>query len=254
MLDDWETAEIEAFRAAGIFSKDPDLLVVQGRIFSRNGRLNEGITAVRTAALLRPDDIQSKVLLARFLVEGKKYDEALALCGEILELQPKHPDTLNYYGKALYGKGRLQDARVQFQNLQALAPHDAEAIIFLAKINKQLLKDSSVSGRTRKKIKQELGYHSVAIIISTFLINQLRVWVFFSIILHNLGWQLIRNTAESQNMGVLELIGKSILGLFYRGFSLSYSTIFSTFGYLAMSLFFLFLIVRYWFRILRPFR
>ncbi|PWG17161.1 tetratricopeptide repeat-containing sulfotransferase family protein [Salibaculum griseiflavum] len=101
-MQDREKAIQHAKRAVALAPKSPDHLYVLGTLYHQTDRLQEARAAIRKSLALRPDHVQTRLLLATVLRSGGDMDAARTLCTEIFEDEPNNLFNFSVY--SLTGK------------------------------------------------------------------------------------------------------------------------------------------------------
>lgn len=91
------------------------------------GRLDDGLTAARTALALDPTYAEAHVHLAHALADRHEYHEAEAHAAEAVRLKPTSPDAHNNWGAALADQKRYAEAEPHYREALRLRPNYAEA-------------------------------------------------------------------------------------------------------------------------------
>jgi TolB-like protein/Flp pilus assembly protein TadD len=98
-------------RAVALAPGDAEVLAGSGVFAVLMGRVDTGLTAVRHAVALDPLNPQSHETLAEALFWTRQYQEALAVFGEVISLEPDFKRAYGFRGVAYYLLGDLQNAR-----------------------------------------------------------------------------------------------------------------------------------------------
>lgn len=185
-------------KAYAIFSDDPELLRLQGSLFSRTGRMKEAIEALARAVKISPDDIDAQVMLAYVLYESKHLQEAAAQCEKILSFLPDHLDTLSIYGKSLYEQGKLNESRDIFKRIKKKEAYDSEAISYLASIHAFMAKENKREQKRRQRpsareLSKELNKPSLLKNISFLFLYLPKIKILFLLGLLVYSWLELEN-------------------------------------------------------------
>jgi serine/threonine protein kinase/Tfp pilus assembly protein PilF len=86
------------------------------------GRTEEGARAMRLADSLDPLSLRTKTLTAWMLLQAHRFDEALAVAGQILELDRNYPQGYAQTGMALWALKRYPEALPNFQRFDEMLP------------------------------------------------------------------------------------------------------------------------------------
>lgn len=121
-LDD-AISQYERWRAMGIAAHEANNLI--GLVRLRQGRPREAAEAFRETLRVRGWDITAYSNLAAILINGGRYEEAVA----VLDPEPlwKTPDAYTIYGVALLKAGRHEEARRKFLRTLELDPRSVKA-------------------------------------------------------------------------------------------------------------------------------
>ncbi len=91
-------------------------------------RGEEGVTIMRQSAADNPVSVRSQRMYANVLYRARHFDEAIAQCHHVLELDPNRPLAYFILGSALAAKGRYAEAADAFAHI----PHDPGELVWLA--------------------------------------------------------------------------------------------------------------------------
>jgi TolB-like protein/Flp pilus assembly protein TadD len=106
------TQASEAYeRALALAPGNAEVLQRTGEFAASMGHFDAGLAATRRAIVLDPLARQSHSGLARALITGRRYEEAVAAFAEVISLEPDFEATYSLRGLAYYGLGDLQSAR-----------------------------------------------------------------------------------------------------------------------------------------------
>lgn len=237
MSDHLEEAEERINEAYAIFQEDRDLLLMQGHLLYRLGRLKEAAEAVARILNFCPHDIEAKWLLARLFYEQDAFNEAKAKCEEILAISPTHSDTLSLYGKMLYKEGKFAQAREQFKILQENDPYDVDTISHLAEIHALLDEQASLRKNarlTKKELKDELKTPRLSERVMLFIWSLLSWKVVIWGVLVMIGWNVVSDDLYTNPFLVLLIV---IASFFLE--SISFKELFEPDPFLWLAIFFI---------------
>jgi TolB-like protein/Tfp pilus assembly protein PilF len=102
--DEYERALILASGSAEVLRRSGEFAVLMGHF-------DAGIAAVRHAVVLDPLARGSHSALGHALYAARRYEEAVAVFGEVISLDPDFKQTYGQRGLAYYGLGELERAR-----------------------------------------------------------------------------------------------------------------------------------------------
>jgi TolB-like protein/DNA-binding winged helix-turn-helix (wHTH) protein/Tfp pilus assembly protein PilF len=87
-------------------------------LLASKGRTGESVRISHELAIANPVAIYFQRMYANFLFRARRYDDAIAQCQRILELDAIHPATYTTLGSALVEKGRFQEAEAAFRRTE----------------------------------------------------------------------------------------------------------------------------------------
>ena len=102
---------------------DQPLLALAGMLACRTGDLPRGITRLRSATALAPEDHSTRNNLVRALIETEAFDEASAICAG----GGRDPKLLRLAAYAHHRQGRLEQAIADYKDVVAAFPDDFES-------------------------------------------------------------------------------------------------------------------------------
>jgi TolB-like protein/thioredoxin-like negative regulator of GroEL len=85
-------------------------------LLAQKGRPEESVRFGRELATANPVAVNLQRVYAMTLFRARKYDEAIAQCQRVLELDPNHSAAYGTLGSALVEKGRYQEAEAAFRH------------------------------------------------------------------------------------------------------------------------------------------
>jgi TolB-like protein/predicted Ser/Thr protein kinase len=102
----------EAYEHAVVLAPgNAEVLAESGRFAVTMGHFDAGLVAGRRAVALDPLGTQSRYLLGQALQLARRYEEAVAVFGAIISLDPDYKAAYGFRGLAYYGLGNFQSAR-----------------------------------------------------------------------------------------------------------------------------------------------
>lgn len=111
-------------------SLDDKSLYTQGRDLALAGRYDEALAALE--AIKSPDSMALTMIGYSHRKQGN-YDEGLAFYAKALKLDPHNPNTHEYLGEAYAEKGKLDLAKAELINVEAVCGTTCEQYQDLAK-------------------------------------------------------------------------------------------------------------------------
>jgi Flp pilus assembly protein TadD len=87
-------------------------------LLTAKGRNEESVQVSRGVALANPVAINFQRVYVATLFDARRYDEAIAECERLIELDPNHRPTYSNYAQSLAQKGRFQEAEAAFRHSQ----------------------------------------------------------------------------------------------------------------------------------------
>jgi tetratricopeptide (TPR) repeat protein len=91
----------------------PVTLTITSRVQLRRGNFEASEEAAKRALRADPKNADALVALGQLYHETDRYDEAITVLEQALELAPNSPDARNFYGVALKSVGRLDEGKEQ---------------------------------------------------------------------------------------------------------------------------------------------
>jgi tetratricopeptide (TPR) repeat protein len=103
-----------------------------GIVFLGQGKLDEAISLLQSAAELRPDNSPAHENLAKALLQKGQVTDALIHYRKLLELQPDNIEVHNIVGTVLTQQGRVREGVEEWQKVLAIQPDNGNAMSNLA--------------------------------------------------------------------------------------------------------------------------
>ncbi len=135
---DFDAGELALRRAAANNPSYAEGHYGLGSVLPPNGKLEEGLTEIRTAVALDPLSCEFSAWAARFLLYLRRYDEAIDACLQTIELDPTYYYAFIRLGNTYLAMGRYEDALAAFQNdatrvtgVLSVRAYEAEALAAL---------------------------------------------------------------------------------------------------------------------------
>jgi hypothetical protein len=113
---------------------DADAWARLGLALLANGQISEGMSAVKEAVRLDPNNVRGRRLLARGLIDLGDAREAGSQAAAAVALAPADADAHDLLGVALAMQGRFDEAAVHFQRAVEIDPAHADAVDHLRRI------------------------------------------------------------------------------------------------------------------------
>jgi tetratricopeptide (TPR) repeat protein len=121
---DWSGAESEYKRAIELNPGYPLVHVVYAFYLSAKGKFNESLEEIRKAAALDPLSLGHKCSEARLLYYARRYDQAIEIHRQVVELDPSHAERCYWMPLAYVQNGLLEQAIEQEQKAMAALPDE----------------------------------------------------------------------------------------------------------------------------------
>jgi TolB-like protein/DNA-binding winged helix-turn-helix (wHTH) protein/Flp pilus assembly protein TadD len=118
----WNEGEVALRRAIELDPNNPYAAEYLAVLLSQKGRVDEGLQVSRQLAIANPVSADFQRIYAMMLYRDRKYDDAIALCERIIDLDPNHLTTYLTLATSLVEKGRYQKAEVAFKKANNLGP------------------------------------------------------------------------------------------------------------------------------------
>ena len=129
---DWDGARISLEKAESLGLNTAMFYQVYGLYYGAIGEAEKGIQKLRKALELDPLSIPVLSTLGTLLLFGEKYDEAIGVFEDILELEPTFRSVIQYKGIAYLCQGRLDEAIQQLEEYHRRVNHPQKGIAGLA--------------------------------------------------------------------------------------------------------------------------
>ena len=111
---------------------DGPLSLLLGKVFARTGRYPEAETVLRQVVVRAPGNLEAADALASLLEFEKKYDEAIAVYGMVLDANTESPYVRTRIGTLHLFAGRYKEAVRALLQAQAIDPADTRGLLPLA--------------------------------------------------------------------------------------------------------------------------
>jgi len=111
---------------------DGPLSLLLGKVFARTGRYPEAETVLRQVVVRAPGNLEAADALASLLEFEKKYDEAIAVYGMVLDANTESPYVRTRIGTLHLLAGRYKEAVRALLQAQAIDPADTRGLLPLA--------------------------------------------------------------------------------------------------------------------------
>jgi len=111
---------------------DGPLSLLLGKVFARTGRYPEAETVLRQVVVRAPGNLEAADALASLLEFEKKYDEAIAVYGMVLDANTESPYVRTRIGTLHLLAGRYKEAMRALLQAQAIDPADTRGLLPLA--------------------------------------------------------------------------------------------------------------------------
>jgi tetratricopeptide (TPR) repeat protein len=103
-----------------------------GIVFLGQGKVDEAISLLQSAADLRPDNSPAQENLAKALLQKGRVADALVHYRKLLELEPDNMEVHNIVGTVLVQQGRVAEGVEEWQKVLAVQPDNGNAMSNLA--------------------------------------------------------------------------------------------------------------------------
>jgi tetratricopeptide (TPR) repeat protein len=142
----WNEGEVALRRAIELDPNNPYAAEYLAVLLGQKGRVDEGLQISRQLAIANPVSADFQRIYAMMLYRDRKYDDAIALCERIIDLDPNHLATYLTLATSLVEKGRYQEAEVAFKKANNFGP-GVQAWLYVRKGNpesaRKVLNDNS---------------------------------------------------------------------------------------------------------------
>jgi len=133
--------------------EDASALRCLGEAWRNLGKMREGMECLQQASAFNPQDSRALSLLGELYdLEGQGTEIALTLCQEAVALDDGSWDNYHRLGLVLSRQGRKKEAIINLQRSLRLNRQNAEAVVLLEEIYRELGKD-----RLAKMMAEKLG-------------------------------------------------------------------------------------------------
>jgi tetratricopeptide (TPR) repeat protein len=112
----------------------PDAHALRAKVLIKLGRRNEAVISLKRAVLSKPDNKQLRLAYARLLVDVKEYDNARIEFEKLQQLAPNDPDLLYTLGLLSLESQRFDAAEKYLTHLLSLNKRTNEARYYLGRI------------------------------------------------------------------------------------------------------------------------
>jgi Flp pilus assembly protein TadD len=134
--------------ALHIDAKDPEALAAQGRLFAAEGKLDEAVKSLASAAS-GSTDADSRIELARVYLKRRDYEQARAEASAVLKTTSGHPWALAVLGETLVLEGRRDEGLAVLRRAEAARPRRPQAWLALAEAY-EAAKEPAAAARCRQ--------------------------------------------------------------------------------------------------------
>ncbi len=145
-----------------------------GTAFIEEGRIAEGIAALRTSARIKPSEGRTHRDLANVLMQQGRLDEAIAEYRETLRIAPHDPETYNNLGNALYREGRFEEAIANYDEALRLKQDFGEAHFDLGAVLERQGQTEEAIAQFREAARFDPGLEPVYQSLGDALVRQRR--------------------------------------------------------------------------------
>jgi TolB-like protein/Tfp pilus assembly protein PilF len=133
-LGHFESAVNAAHRAVGLDPQNVDSYITLGQVLVQAHHYDEALAAFRAAAVLRPNAIFIKFMIANAMLASGQFEKARELC-ESTSIPPQSPGRHLLLALAYHGLGRQRDAEIEVAQFKAV---HGDASLELASVYAQL--------------------------------------------------------------------------------------------------------------------
>jgi TolB-like protein/DNA-binding winged helix-turn-helix (wHTH) protein/Flp pilus assembly protein TadD len=112
----WNQGEVALRHAIELDPNSPYAAAYLALLLAEKGRNDESVQVSRELALANPVGIFFRRIYAVTLFNARRYDQAIAECERLIELDPNRSATYVPYASALAQKGRFQEAEAAFRH------------------------------------------------------------------------------------------------------------------------------------------
>jgi len=155
----WRDSETLFTRALAVTRDNDVALNNLGIIFLDKGQLDEAISKLQAAIILRPENAPAHDNLAKALLKKGQVTEAMVQYRKFLELEPANVEARNTLGTALIQQGHVREAIDQWQEALVTQPENGNAASNLAWVFATCPEDSIRDGA----LAAELGERALRI-------------------------------------------------------------------------------------------
>lgn len=133
-LKDFDAARKAFGKVIMLGGGDPDTYGLLGYCYTSLGEHLPAESAYRMANLLAPEQINWKMGLVRSFLMQKRYPEAVALTGKLLEDDPTNKDLWLFQANAYIGMDQIDKAAENYEILDGLGKSSVDSVALLANI------------------------------------------------------------------------------------------------------------------------
>lgn len=156
--NDIRSAHIHLIKALSIFKEDTDLIRLQTEFYRRTNDWDNALASCNEYIRLDPDNIESAILRARFLLGMDKVDAALKDLHRVLAQIPNHTEALSLAGQCHLKLRQMDQAKDAFNQVLAIDPEEIEAVLYLSQIHRHTEENlQQLKGLERKNAKREIN-------------------------------------------------------------------------------------------------
>jgi putative PEP-CTERM system TPR-repeat lipoprotein len=140
--------------------KNVRAMIALGELAEREGKAEEYLAWLDTAAKADPNAIQPRQLLARYYVEHKQGDKALALAREAIITNPESAAALSLLGKTQLSLGENENALASFSKLVQQKPASADAYYHLGLAQRNLKRTDGARASMQRALEKQPAHLS----------------------------------------------------------------------------------------------
>jgi putative PEP-CTERM system TPR-repeat lipoprotein len=140
--------------------KNVRAMIALGELAEREGKAEEYLAWLDKAAKADPSAIQPRQLLARYYVEHKQGDKALALAREAITTNPESAAALSLLGKTQLSLGENENALASFSKLVQQKPASADAYYHLGLAQRNLKRTDGARASMQRALEKQPAHLS----------------------------------------------------------------------------------------------